>query len=227
MTRNLKISLSLVVALVAGVLVVMLATDSSDGPASAAETVAATGTGTSGGPATPVIRPDTHRLSTAQDGKVTLVEFLDFECESCGALYPYMEELREQYDGRVTFAIRYFPLPGHFNGENAALAVEAAARQGALEPMYRMMFETQAEWGEARESHAQTFAGYARRLGLDMARFRRDVADPKTAARVASDQDDGYDLGVEATPTLFLNGAPLPIESPEQLQAAIDAALAE
>ena len=225
MTRNLKISLSLVAALVAGVLVVLLVAGSSDEePASAAETVAA---GTAAEPAVPVIRPDSHRLSTARDGKVTLVEFLDFECESCGALYPYMEELREQYDGRVTFAIRYFPLPGHFNGENAALAVEAAARQGALEPMYRLMFETQAEWGEARTSHAKTFEGYARRLGLDMARFRRDVADPSTAARVARDQDDGYDLGVEATPTLFLNGEPLPIESPEQLQAAIDGALAE
>lgn len=223
MTRNLKISLSLVVALVAGVLVVLLATDSSEKPASAAETVA----GASTEPAAPVIRPDSHRLSTAPDGKVTLVEFLDFECESCGALYPYMEELRERYDGRVTFAIRYFPLPGHFNGENAALAVEAAARQGALEPMYRAMFETQSEWGEARESHARTFVGFARRLGLDVERFKRDVADPKTSARVARDQDDGYDLGVEATPTLFLNGEPLPIESPQQLQAAIDAALAE
>ena len=158
---------------------------------------------------------------------MTLVEFLDFECGACGALYPVIEQLREEYEGRVTFAIRYFPLASHFNAQNAALAVEAAARQGALEPMYRMMYENQLDWGEARESREQTFLGFARRLGLDMDRFRRDVADPRTAARVGLDQEDGITLGVEGTPTLFLNGELLPLESGEQLKADIDAALAE
>ncbi len=86
-----------------------------------------------------------------------VVEFLDFECEVCGAVYPVMEELREEYDGEVTFAVRYFPLPGHFNSGNAAVAVEAAAQQGAFEAMYQRMFETQSEWGEGRESEADRF----------------------------------------------------------------------
>ncbi|GAA3511063.1 hypothetical protein GCM10022262_39050 [Georgenia daeguensis] len=97
--------------------------------------------------AVPVVRESSHRLSTASDGRATLVEFLDFECEACGAAYPFVEQLREDYAGRVTFVARYFPLPGHANAENAALAVEAAAQQGQFEAMYQRMYETQPEPG--------------------------------------------------------------------------------
>lgn len=218
MTRNVKISLSLIVALACGALVAVAAIDSAEEPASAAETTAADAQ---------VLRPDTHRLSATRGDRVTVVEFLDFECESCRALYPVMEQLREEYAGRVTFAIRYFPIASHRNAQIAAQAVEAAARQGALEAMYRTMFETQEQWGEAQESKQQLFVGFARRLGLDVDRFRRDLEDPSTVARVASDQRDGVALGVTGTPTVFLDGEPLALESAEQLRADIDAALAE
>ena len=79
-----------------------------------------------------LVRPDSHRLSSA-DSPVTFVEFLDFECEACGAMFPNVERLRNDYAGRVNFVVRYFPLPGHFNAERAARAVEAAAQQGRFE----------------------------------------------------------------------------------------------
>lgn len=66
-----------------------------------------------------------------------LVEFLDFECESCGALFPIVEQLRSDYAGEITYVVRYFPLPGHVNSMNAAVAAEAAAQQGEFEAMYR------------------------------------------------------------------------------------------
>lgn len=223
MTRNVKISLSIVLALAIALVVVAASGVGDDGSADPAES-AATGTAAT---TVEVLRDDTHVLQRGGPGSPTLVEFLDFECEGCGALYPVIEELRERYRGRVTFAIRYFPLPGHANAIPAALAVEAAARQGRLEPMYRTMYETQREWGEARESRAQTFLGFARRLGLDIDRFRADLADPATLARVESDQADGEALGVQATPTLFLDGRLLELTSVEQLQADIEAALAE
>lgn len=50
---------------------------------------------------------------------MTFVEFLDFECESCRAAYPANEQLRKDYEGRVTFVVRYFPIPSHFNAERA------------------------------------------------------------------------------------------------------------
>lgn len=170
-----------------------------------------------------VLRKDTWRLDSAADGKVTVVEFLDFECEACGAYFPTVEQLRKDYAGRVTFAFRYFPIPSHGNSTNAAVAVEAAARQGRLEPMYQRMFQTQSAWGEkGAESQAPLFRGYAQELGLDMTRYDADVASPTVLARVQRDFREGQQLGVDGTPTFFLNGQYLGTPAPQELRARID-----
>ena len=172
------------------------------------------------------LRDDTHRLSEGSTDLV-LVEFLDFECEACGAFYPYVEELRAEYGDRVTFAFRYFPLPGHGNAVNAAVAVEAAARQGQLEAMYARLFETQAEWGErGADSQAPLFRQYAQQIGLDLEQYDADVADPAARERVDSDFRDGIALGVQSTPTFFLNDARVQLASFEDLRTALEEALA-
>ncbi|MEV7527665.1 DsbA family protein [Agrococcus sediminis] len=167
----------------------------------------------------------THVLDQAGPDAPVVVEFLDFECEVCGAVYPTMEELREEYAGQVTFAVRYFPLPGHSNSGNAAVAVEAAAQQGQFESMYRRMFETQAEWGEGRTSEAARFRGYAEELELDMAAFDAAVADPATLARVEHDFQAGMELGVTGTPGIFVDGEQLQLSRLTDIEAAIQAAL--
>ncbi|MFE7277209.1 DsbA family protein [Streptomyces sp. NPDC057623] len=152
------------------------------------------------------VRESSHRLSEPKKNELTIVEFLDFECEGCGAYYPVVEQLREEYGDRVTFVARYFPMPGHRNGELAARTAEAAARQGKFEEMYNKLFTTQKEWGEAQESKESVFRGFAKELGLDMARFDADLRDPKVAARIQADQRDGLGLGVQGTPTFFFDG---------------------
>lgn len=215
MTKNLKATLT-VVLVAAGVLTFLLLADRPSTP----EPVAQTGV-----PADVLVRENSHRLSTAPDGRVTFVEFLDFECESCGAAYPAVEQLRAEYDGRVTFVARYFPIPSHFNAENAAVAVEAAAQQGRFEEMYRLMFENQSRWGEQQVSHAGTFRQFAADLGLDLAAYDRAVVDPTTLERVRADQRDGRSVGVQGTPTFFVNGERLDPRSVEDLRAALDRAL--
>ena len=174
-----------------------------------------------------VQRANSHVLDEATDGKVTLVEFLDFECEACGAFYPYVEQLREDYAGQITFVTRYFPLPGHQNSRPAAIAVEAASQQGKFEDMYRMMFETQTQWGEKQDSQAAVFRGFAQELGLDMPAFDAAVADPATLDRVLFDFNEGVELGIQSTPTFFLNGEMMTITTIDDFRAQIDAALAE
>lgn len=174
-----------------------------------------------------VVREDSHVLNQAPAEKAVLVEFLDFECEVCRAYYPTVEQLREEYAEDLTLVMRYFPIPGHTNSTTAAVAVEAAAAQGQLEPMYQRMYETQAEWGEAQESKAPVFRGFAQELGLDMDAFDTAVADPATTERVQSDFDEGRALGVSGTPTFFLDGEKLEVETPEELTQAVEAALAE
>ncbi|ERG64038.1 hypothetical protein L332_06145 [Agrococcus pavilionensis RW1] len=173
----------------------------------------------------PLVDETTHLLNDAGADAPVVVEFLDFECEACGAVYPTMEELRQKYDGEVTFAVRYFPLPGHFNSGNAAVAVEAAAQQGAFEAMYQRMFETQPAWGEAQTSAADVFRGYAQELGLDMAAYDAAIADPATLARVEQDFQAGVALGVDRTPSIFIDGERLDLQAIGDIETAIQATL--
>jgi protein-disulfide isomerase len=216
MSKNLKISLALAVVVLAvvGTLLAVKGTKDDDKPESAAAQ------------SEMLIRADSHKLSAAPDGKVTVVEFLDLECEACGAAFPVVERLRKEYEGRVTFVMRYFPIPSHRNAELAAKAVEAAGVQGKLEPMYTKMYETQKEWGDQQVSHEETFRGFAWELGLDMPKFEQDWTSPATAERVDRDRRDGLALGVQGTPTFFLNGERLKVGSYEQFKAALDTALA-
>lgn len=174
-----------------------------------------------------LVREDSRILGErAATGDVTLVEFLDFECEACGAVYPAIEELRAQYEGRVTFVARYFPLPGHRNAVPAARAVESAARQGEFEAMYQKMYETQAGWGESQEPKDELFRTFAEEIGLDMERYDADVASSEVADRVQRDVDDGVELGVQGTPTFYLDGELLQPRSYEDFTSALDEALA-
>lgn len=179
-------------------------------------------------PAAPelVVREDSHRLSEAPAGSPVLVEFLDLECEACRAAYPLVEKLRKDYQGRVEFVIRYFPIDSHANAMNAAVAVEAAARQGKLEEMYSRMYETQAEWGEQESSQAPLFRSFAEDLGLDLSRFDSDVSSADVKARVEKDRQDGLALGVQGTPTFFLDGQMIQPNSEEGLRQLLDAAIA-
>ena len=172
-----------------------------------------------------LVRPDSHRLDDPPGATVSFVEFLDFECEGCLAAYPIVEQLRADYGDRVEFVLRYFPLSGHFNAERAARAVEAAAQQGRLEAMYHKMYDTQPQWGERRTPADEVFRGFAAELGLDMARFDAAYVDPATAARVRSDFEDGLALGVQGTPTFFIDGEQIPVQRPDDLRRALDAAL--
>lgn len=174
-----------------------------------------------------VVRENSRVLSRAPEEKAVLVEFLDFECEACGAAYPFIEEMRGKYSENVTFVQRYFPLPGHLNSMNAAVAVEAAAQQDAYEPMYKKMFGTQAKWGEAGEDKSALFRTYAEGLGLDMAAYDAAVADPATGERVKLDIADGKALGVSGTPTFFLDGKPISVQGLDEFEAAIAAAAAD
>lgn len=172
-----------------------------------------------------LVRDDSHRLNTAADSDVTFVEFLDFECEACGAVFPLVERLRTEYGDRVNFVVRYFPIQSHFNAERAARAVEAAARQGEFEAMYKRMFETQGQWGEQQVPADNMFRGFAADLGLDMAAFDTTYRDPATLDRINVDVADGEALGVRGTPTIFVNGRRLDFRTYEDMSAALDQAL--
>jgi len=172
-----------------------------------------------------LVRQNSHVLDDGGEGAVTVVEFLDFECEACGSFYPIVEDLREQFAGEITYVVRYFPLPGHFNSKNAAIAAEAAAQQDRFKDMYHRLFKSQAEWGEAQESRADLFRGFAEELGLDMVAYDAAVADPSTTERVDQDFEEGRALGVSSTPTFFVDGELAQLQEWDDLENLVQAAV--
>lgn len=178
------------------------------------------------GDTVPMVLEDSHVMNDAGEGAPVLVEFLDFECEACGAVYPVIEEVRAQYDGQLTYVMRYF-ITNHANSLNAALAAEAASQQGKFEDMFHTLFERQAEWGEKQDSQADVFRGYAEELGLDMEAYDKSVADPATQERIELDHNAGLKLGVRGTPTFILDGEQLQLQYVTDLTDAIDAAIAK
>ncbi len=166
-----------------------------------------------------------HRLSTSDSPEATMVAFMDLECKACSAAFTEIEALRSDYGDRVTFIFRYFPIASYYNSENAAVALEAAARQGRLEDMYVQLFTTQDEWGGQQVSQAEAFRVYAYELGLDLAQYGQDVDSPDVRARVLLDLEEGRAMGVDATPAIYINDVRLVLTSIQDIRAALEAVL--
>jgi protein-disulfide isomerase len=143
------------------------------------------------------------------DSKVTLTEFVDFQCEACYAYYPYVKQVKELYKDKVRFEVRYFPIAsGHQFATQAAKNAEAAARQGKFWEMHNKLFEGQKTW-EQTQNPQSYFDQYAQEIGLDMNKFNTDRVSSDVNAVVNKDLKDIKELGGSGTPTFVLNGKKL------------------
>lgn len=136
--------------------------------------------------------------------KVTVVEFFDPECEGCSAFYPHLKTVLNQYEGQIRFVARYMLY--HSSSHMAAMASQAASKQGKFWEYHQMLFEKQAEWGHKPSPEKQFFLGYAKLLGLDLVKFEVEMQNQETSAQLSIDVADGNALGVKGTPTIFVNG---------------------
>jgi Na+:H+ antiporter, NhaA family len=137
--------------------------------------------------------------------RVTLVEYGDYECPSCAETFGTIQEVRRAFGPNLRFVFRHFPLrSSHPHAQAAAQAAEAAAEQGKFWPMHERLFRHQTQLGK------DDLIRHAEALGLDIERFRRDMASRETEVRVREDIAGGARSGVGGTPTLFINGARYP-----------------
>ena len=159
---------------------------------------------------------------------VTLEEFGDFQCPPCGMLSGPLQEMEKDYGPKLRVIFRNFPFPNHEHALEAAYAAEAAGLQGRYWEMHDLLYKEQPNWTNAPDAK-QLFVSYAKILGLEMDRFETDIAGPTVKARVTADQERGKSLGVNATPSIFINNQVVPPNSlnPTALRAAIDEALKE
>ena len=148
----------------------------------------------------PVVMLNRDHVRGPTDGRVTLVEYGDFQCPYCGDAYPVVHRLLEEF-GWLRFVWRHMPLVDlHPRAEVAAEASEAAAAQGRFWEMHDRLFENQ---------HALTdddLNAHAAALDLDVERFERELREGVHAERVAEDYRSGAASGMPSTPRFFVNG---------------------
>ncbi|MEK6323448.1 MAG: thioredoxin domain-containing protein [Acidobacteriota bacterium] len=150
---------------------------------------------------------------------VTIVEFTDYECPSCAATQPILEEVAKEFGDKVKLVVRSYPLDQHKHAFKAAEAAEAAREQGKFWEYSALLFtnQTALEVDKLKE--------YASQLGLDRKKFDAALDSGKFVDRVKRDVADGDKIGVDSTPTVFINGKRAPDKSREALKTAIEAAL--
>jgi len=150
---------------------------------------------------------------------VTIVEFTDFQCPSCAQVQPVLHRLVTEYGDRVRLVARDYPLPQHADAFRAAEAAEAAREQGKYWEYSAKLFGNQSALG------ADSLKRYATELGLDRAKFDAALDGAKYSGQVRRDLVDGQKVGVNGTPSVFVNGRRVSDRTYAGLKAAIDAAL--
>jgi protein-disulfide isomerase len=159
------------------------------------------------------------------DAKVYLVEFLDPECESCRAFYPFVKKIMKQHEGKIKLVVRYAPF--HHNSVFVVKILEAARKQGKYWETLELLFRHQPKWGSHQSPQPELIWGYLPTIGLDVAKIKKDMLDPAIDKMLEQEVADAKTLGIRQTPSFFINGKPLTSFGYEQLTAAIESAINE
>lgn len=156
------------------------------------------------------------------DAKVTIVEFSDFQCPACGEAYKTLKALFPEYSDRIKFVYKDFPLTQiHPYAQKAAEAGQCALEQGKFWEMHDKMFENQTGLS------VSNLKNYAAEIGLEAESFNSCLDSAKMAGRVSSDASLGLRIGVNGTPTFYINGTRYQNMPIIQFRQAIDAELAK
>lgn len=161
------------------------------------------------------------------DAAVVLVEYADFQCPACANYSQIVNKLKENFGDRVAFVYRHFPLKQiHKNGVAAAMAAEAAGRQGKFWEMHDLLYERQDEWSDSGEAD-KMFAEYAGMLSLDVPRWQVDSAADDLKEKINRSYQEAVGLGLNSTPSFILNGKMIEARSYEQFEQLIKQELGE
>jgi len=150
---------------------------------------------------------------------VTIVEFTDYECPSCAATQPVLEEVAKEFGDKVKLVVRSFPLVQHTHAFKAAEASEAAREQGKFWEYTALLFANQKALEVAKLKE------YASEVGLDRRKFDAALDSGRFSDKVKRDLADGEKIGVDSTPSVFINGRRARERTKEALKASIEVAL--
>jgi protein-disulfide isomerase len=135
-----------------------------------------------------------------KNAPITIVAFSDFECPFCGRVIPTLKQLEQDYKGKIRVAFKNSPLPFHANAKPAALAALAANEQGKFWEMHDKLFANQKALDRA------SLEKYAQEIGLNMNQFKAALDSNKFEAQLNADMAESSRVGVNGTPSFFING---------------------
>ncbi|HYB90209.1 MAG TPA: thioredoxin domain-containing protein [Candidatus Binataceae bacterium] len=144
-----------------------------------------------------------HPESGGKDAPVTIVEFADFQCPFCRRAEDVLKDLRAKYGDKIKLVYMDFPLPMHDHALDAAKAALCADEQGKFWAYHDDLYANQSKLAPA------DLKAYAKQLGLDTAKFNACFDKAKFEAHVRRDLAEGSRLGVDGTPSFFIDGRPL------------------
>jgi protein-disulfide isomerase len=183
------------------------------------------------------LTPTENIEGEGKDG-VKLVEYGDFQCPYCGEYYSTVKQVTSMYNTQITFQFRNFPLPTiHPNAFAAARAAEAAALMGKFWQMHDLLYEQSLEninssgaiasWVGASNPEP-VFISDAKSLGLNTQKFQQLYASDQVNNLVVADENAGNALGIDATPTFYLDGKQIQVgNSVQAFETQINAAIAQ
>jgi protein-disulfide isomerase len=151
-------------------------------------------------PRHPHIDTSAAPVKGSASGRITLVEFVDYECPHCRHAQTLMRQAVEEYPNDVKMAFKHFPLSSHPNARLAAEAAVAAQKQGKFWPYNEKV------WINSDSLTPAVLEKVAKEVGLDVARWRTDLESDAVKNRVQSDKSEGNDLGIYSTPSIYING---------------------
>jgi protein-disulfide isomerase len=155
--------------------------------------------------------------------KVTITEFMDPACETCRAFDPFIKQMLAAYPGKIKLVVRYAPL--HEGADYMCAVLEAARKQGKYWETRQLMYDTQPQWTEHHKARPELLWKHLPRIGLNVARLKKDMNDPAILRLIQQDRADARTLQVTKTPGFFVNGKPLVMFGYDQLRALVEAEL--
>ena len=162
-----------------------------------------------------------------KDAKVKVIEYLDFQCPYCKTFQAStMSRLISEYQDRVLFVHKNFPLDSNSQSQNAALAVFCANEQGKFLEYSDKLFENQNDWGQAQGT--QKFKNYASQLRLNASLFNQCLDEKRYQEKISRDYEEGVSFGITGTPSVFIGDSfHSGVAGPEELKKIIEEKLAE
>lgn len=138
--------------------------------------------------------------------KVVIIEYADFQCPACGAYHPIISQLLKDYNGKILYVYRMFPLTNlHPNAQISAQAAYAADKQGKFFQYDDYLFNNQNNWADLSDP-TSIFISYAKSLGLDLNKFKADMNSAEAKKYVGDSYQEAISEGLNQTPTFILNG---------------------